>query len=194
MIRVGQTRNLLRASSSLLEMWTRSAHHHPGQRRQSAALTGLTKVRTRSHVRTIRNSLQTERHPQKKVGCQAHPLRHLPPNAHHTISVPFTAVSPSGRTHCHFCAAARSIPTISEVICFPTTPKIAPRKGSLNTLEAAVDFYDPTMTITAFSASHVFPQISASLMTVENCPVGLSFVAGDYQDEFLLNAVREMVG
>lgn len=67
MIRVGQTRNLLRASSSLLEMWPRSAHHHPGQRRQSAARTGLTKVSTRSHVQKIRNSLQTERHPQKKV-------------------------------------------------------------------------------------------------------------------------------
>jgi len=40
-IRVGQTRNLLRASSSLLEIWPRSAHHHPGQRHQSAALTGL---------------------------------------------------------------------------------------------------------------------------------------------------------
>ena len=33
MIRVGQTRNLLRASSSPLEIWPRSAHHHPGQRR-----------------------------------------------------------------------------------------------------------------------------------------------------------------
>jgi len=33
MIRVGKTRNLLRASSSPLEIWTRSAHHHPGQRR-----------------------------------------------------------------------------------------------------------------------------------------------------------------
>ena len=31
MIRVGQTRNLLRAPSSLLEMWPRSAHHHPGR-------------------------------------------------------------------------------------------------------------------------------------------------------------------
>jgi hypothetical protein len=35
MIRIGQTRNLLRASSSLLEMWPRSAHHHPGQRHLS---------------------------------------------------------------------------------------------------------------------------------------------------------------
>ena len=34
MIRVGKTRNLLRTPSSLLEIWTRSAHHHPGQRRQ----------------------------------------------------------------------------------------------------------------------------------------------------------------
>ena len=42
----------------------------------SAARTGLTKVRTRSHVQTFRKSLQTERHPQKKVGYQAHPLRH----------------------------------------------------------------------------------------------------------------------
>jgi hypothetical protein len=56
MIRVGQTRNLLRASSSLLETWPRSAHHHPGQRRQSAARTGLTKDRTRSHVQTIRET------------------------------------------------------------------------------------------------------------------------------------------
>jgi hypothetical protein len=32
-IRVGQTRNLLRASSSQSEIWPRSAHHHPGQRR-----------------------------------------------------------------------------------------------------------------------------------------------------------------
>ena len=77
MIRVGQSRNLLRASSSLSEIWPRSAHHHPGQRRQSAARTGLTKVRTRSHVQKLRNSLQTERHPQKKVGYQAHSLRHL---------------------------------------------------------------------------------------------------------------------
>lgn len=33
MIAARQTRNLLRAPNSLLEMWTRSAHHHPGQRR-----------------------------------------------------------------------------------------------------------------------------------------------------------------
>ena len=79
------------------------------------------------------------------------------------------------------------------VICFPTTPKIAPLKGSLDTLEAVMEFYDPTMTITAFSGVARLPEISAPLLTVEGCPVGLSFVAGHYQDEFLLNAVRQMV-
>ncbi|WP_116131616.1 amidase family protein [Tropicimonas sp. IMCC34043] len=78
------------------------------------------------------------------------------------------------------------------VICFPTTPKIAPLKGSLNTLDAVMDFYDPTMTITAFSGVARLPEISAPLLTVEGCPVGLSFAAGHYQDEFLLSAVRHL--
>lgn len=79
------------------------------------------------------------------------------------------------------------------VVCFPTTPKIAPVRGSLNTLEAVMDFYDPTMTITGFSGVARLPEISAPLLTVDGCPVGLSFVAGHYRDEFLLNAVRELV-
>ncbi|MFI3905632.1 amidase family protein [Ochrobactrum sp. S1502_03] len=84
--------------------------------------------------------------------------------------------------------------TPETMICFPTTPKIAPRKGSLNTLEAVMDFYDPTMTITAFSGVARLPEVSTPLMMVDDCPVGLSFVAGHYQDEFLLSAVRGMVG
>ncbi|PTW55699.1 amidase [Breoghania corrubedonensis] len=76
------------------------------------------------------------------------------------------------------------------VICFPTTPVIAPLKGSLNTLEAVMAFYDPTMTLTAFSGVGRLPEISAPLLTVEECPVGLSFAAGHYQDEFLLAAVQ----
>ncbi len=83
--------------------------------------------------------------------------------------------------------------TPDTLLCFPTTPTIAPQKGSLSTPEAVMDFYDPTMTITAFSGVARLPEISAPVMTVEDCPVGLSFVAGHYRDEFLLNAVREMV-
>ncbi|MAB00773.1 MAG: glutamyl-tRNA amidotransferase [Stappia sp.] len=80
------------------------------------------------------------------------------------------------------------------VICFPTTPSIAPLKGSLNTLDAVTAFYDPTMTLTAFSGVARLPEISAPLMTVEGCPVGLSLAAGHYQDEFLLAALRDLLG
>jgi amidase len=79
------------------------------------------------------------------------------------------------------------------LICFPTTPVIAPLKGSLNTLDAVTAFYDPTMTITAFSGVGRLPEISAPLLTVEGCPVGLSFAAGHYRDEFLLSAVKGLM-
>lgn len=77
------------------------------------------------------------------------------------------------------------------LLSFPTTPTVAPKKGSLDTLEAVMGFYEPTMTITAFSGVARLPEISAPLMTVDACPVGLSFVAGHGRDEFLLAAVRE---
>ncbi|WP_370674950.1 amidase family protein [Pleomorphomonas sp. PLEO] len=80
------------------------------------------------------------------------------------------------------------------VICFPTTPVIAPKKGTLTTLDNVLDFYDRTMTVTAFSGVGRLPEISAPVLTVEGCPVGLSFAAGHYQDEFLLAAVQEMLG
>lgn len=79
------------------------------------------------------------------------------------------------------------------IICFPTTPTIAPLKGSLDTLETVTAFYDPTMTITAFSGVGRLPEISAPLLTVEGCPVGLSFAAGHYQDEMLLGALSELL-
>ncbi|MBL4645677.1 MAG: glutamyl-tRNA amidotransferase [Hyphomicrobiales bacterium] len=80
------------------------------------------------------------------------------------------------------------------VICFPTAPFIAPFKNSLNTEESVGNFYGRTMAITAFSGIGRLPEISAPLLTVEGCPVGLSIAAGHYQDEFLLGAVEEMLG
>lgn len=79
------------------------------------------------------------------------------------------------------------------VICFPTTPVIAPLKGTLTNLDAVLDFYDRTMTITAFSGVARLPEITAPLLTVDDCPVGLSFASGHYQDEFLLEAVGRML-
>lgn len=58
MIRVGQTRNLLRASSSLSEIWPRSAHHHPGQRHLSGRANRPDKSPHSITCLKFRNSLQ----------------------------------------------------------------------------------------------------------------------------------------
>lgn len=79
------------------------------------------------------------------------------------------------------------------VVCFPTTPVVAPMKGSLTTLEAVTDFYGRTMALTAFSGVGRLPEVSMPLLTVNGCPVGLSVAAAHYEDEFLLNAVCAML-
>ncbi len=80
------------------------------------------------------------------------------------------------------------------VICFPTTPTVAPLKGSLSSLESVGRFYDRTMAITAFSGVGRLPEVSAPLLKVDGCPVGLSFAAAHYQDEFLLASLRDLLG
>ena len=58
MIRIGQTRNLLRASSSLLEIWPQSAHHHLGQRHLSGRVNRPDKSPHSITCLKFRNSLQ----------------------------------------------------------------------------------------------------------------------------------------
>ena len=58
MIRVGRTRNLLRASSSLSEIWPRSAHHHLGQRHLSGRTNRPDKSPHSITCLRLRNSLQ----------------------------------------------------------------------------------------------------------------------------------------
>jgi amidase len=67
-------------------------------------------------------------------------------------------------------------------------------KGTLDTAESVMDFYDRTMAITSFSGVGRLPEISAPILTVDGCPVGFSISAGHYQDEFLLTAAQAMFG
>jgi amidase len=77
------------------------------------------------------------------------------------------------------------------VVCFPTTPMVAPLKGSLSTIDAVSNFYRRTMALASFSGVGRLPEISAPLLGAEGCPVGLSIAAAHDQDEFLLRVVRD---
>lgn len=79
-----------------------------------------------------------------------------------------------------------------DLFLFPTTPTVAPLKGSLNNLDSVIDFYDRTMAITTFAGIARIPEISIPIAMVDNIPIGLSLVSGFYQDEFLLSAANEL--
>lgn len=79
-----------------------------------------------------------------------------------------------------------------DLILFPTVPTIAPLKGAFEHLETAMDFYDRTMAITAFSGVARLPEITIPVTKVDNAPVGLSIASGFYQDEFLISAVKQL--
>lgn len=79
-----------------------------------------------------------------------------------------------------------------DLFCFPTTPTIAPLKGSLNDLSDVLDFYDRTGAIASFAGVSRMPEISVPLATVGGIPVGTSIAAGYYQDEFLLSATKRL--
>lgn len=124
------------------------------------------------------------------------------PQTGHAFSMAYEAVRGSDRIAAldsldlceRFFEGIQSFITPGTVICFPTTPVVAPLKGTLNTAESVMDFYDRTMAITAFSGVGRLPELSAPILTVDGCPVGFSIAAGHYQDEFLLNAAQEMLG
>ncbi|MFO8073608.1 MAG: amidase family protein [Polyangia bacterium] len=80
--------------------------------------------------------------------------------------------------------------TPGTVVCFPTTPTVAPPRGSLRAMDAIRDFYGRTMAVTSFSGVGRLPELSAPLLGVDGCPLGLSIAAAPYQDEALLEIAR----
>jgi len=80
-----------------------------------------------------------------------------------------------------------------DLLVFPTVPTIAPLKGSLQHMETALDFYDRTMAITSFSGVGRLPEITFPVGVINNAPVGMSVVAGFYQDEFLIAAMKKVL-
>ncbi len=79
---------------------------------------------------------------------------------------------------------------VGDLFCFPTTPTIAPKKGSLSSLDCVMAFYGRTMAISSFSGVGRLPEISIPAAHIDGIPVGVSLAAGNYQDEFLLDAAK----
>lgn len=80
-----------------------------------------------------------------------------------------------------------------DLLCMPTAPALAPRKGSLPLDRRAGSYYPRTVSFTAIAGVGRLPQISLPLAEFNGVPVGLSLLARHGEDAFLLDVATEMM-
>jgi amidase len=80
-----------------------------------------------------------------------------------------------------------------DLLCFPTVPAPALRKGTVQKRdEAANGYYFRTLCLTSIAGVARLPQISMPVGTVQDLPVGLSLLARDHEDAFLLGVIDSL--
>jgi len=73
-----------------------------------------------------------------------------------------------------------------DLLCFPTTPTIAPLKGA-GCYDRGSDYYQRTLALTAIAGVGRLPQVSMPLGRTPAAPIGLSLVGAQGEDLFLLD-------
>jgi amidase len=85
-----------------------------------------------------------------------------------------------------------------DLLCLPTTPALAPEKGTLGDdsrkYQSQSDYYPRTLSLTAIAGIGRLPQVTLPLGDVGGIPVGLSLLAGYGRDAFLLAVATQVAG
>ena len=80
-----------------------------------------------------------------------------------------------------------------DLLCIPTTPALAPRKGDPPTRSASGSGYYPrTLSLTSIAGMGRLPQVSLPIAQAGSVPVGLSLLAKHKQDSFLLEVAKRV--
>jgi amidase len=81
-----------------------------------------------------------------------------------------------------------------DLLCMPTTPTLAPIKGTLG-LDRSKDAYSSrTLAFNAIAGIGRLPQVTLPVAEVGGVPIGLSLLAGQGRDGFLLSVAQRVVG
>jgi amidase len=83
----------------------------------------------------------------------------------------------------------------NDLLCMPTTPALAPLKGTIAPRghAAAGDYYPRTLSLTSVAGIGRLPQVSLPLAeSASGVPVGLSLLAASGRDAFLLSVVKRV--
>ncbi|HEY2681105.1 MAG TPA: amidase [Candidatus Udaeobacter sp.] len=82
----------------------------------------------------------------------------------------------------------------NDLLCIPTTPALAPRKGHAppRRSSSGTGYYPRTLSLTSFAGMARLPQVSLPIADVAGVPVGLSLLARHGQDSFLLQVAKDV--
>ena len=82
----------------------------------------------------------------------------------------------------------------NDLLCMPTTPALAPLKGTIGARgsAAAGDYYPRALSLTSVAGIGRLAQVSLPLAESLGTPVGLSLLAANGRDAFLLSAVKRV--
>jgi amidase len=79
----------------------------------------------------------------------------------------------------------------ADLLCIPTTPALAPRKGEPPRRSSSGSGYYPrTLSLTSVAGMGRLPQVSFPIADADGVPVGLSLLARHGQDSFLLGMAK----
>jgi amidase len=80
-----------------------------------------------------------------------------------------------------------------DLVCMPTTPALAPRKGDPPRRSSSGSGYYPrTLSLTSVAGMCRLPQVSLPVADADGLPVGLSLLARHGQDSFLLQVANNI--
>jgi amidase len=81
----------------------------------------------------------------------------------------------------------------NDLLCIPTTPALAPRKGNPPARSSiGTGYYPRTSALTSLAGIGRLPQVSLPAGYVSDVPIGLSLLARHGQDRFLLQVAKSL--
>jgi amidase len=90
-----------------------------------------------------------------------------------------------------FCRSLQQFLDPNDLLCVPTTPALAPRKGDPPRRSSSGGGYYPrTLSLTSVAGMGRLPQVSLPLGNAEGVPAGLSLLAAHGRDAFLLEVAK----
>ncbi|MGB6064985.1 MAG: amidase [Desulfomonilaceae bacterium] len=111
-------------------------------------------------------------------------------NFEHVKNMDRKIIADAVRDRRYYFELLRSFLGEDDLLCMPTTPALAPTKGSLGIDRTKGNYFPRTLSLTAVAVVAKLPQITLPLASVDGVPIGLSLLGAHGMDAFLLGTTQ----